>query len=158
MKTASVKEIKDQLGFLDKNELLQLCLRLVKFKKENKELITYLVFESTDETAYINGVKGLLDEQFSEINTKNLYYVKKSLRKIVRTANRYIKYSGQETTEADILIHACLKINSLGISINKSTALTNLYSGLLKRIRKAVDNMHEDLQYEYVRELAKLDT
>jgi hypothetical protein len=157
MKTASVKEIREELAGLSQNELLSICLRLVKFKKENKELITYMVFESSDETSFVKAVQDMLDEMFLEVNTKNLYYAKKTLRKIVRTANRYSRYSGKETTEADVLIYVCRKINELGIRLQKSTALLNLYEGLLKKIRKNVLSMHEDLQYDYLKELAKLN-
>ena len=45
MKAASLKEIKTELDQRSTQELLELCLRLSKFKKENKEsysLIYYL--------------------------------------------------------------------------------------------------------------------
>ena len=53
MKTASVKEIKDELKFKTSDELRELCLQLSRFKKENKELLTYLLFEAQDEEAFI---------------------------------------------------------------------------------------------------------
>jgi len=158
MKTASVKQIKDELTGLPQAELVQLCLRLVKFKKENKELLNYLVFESYNEVDYIRSAEEELSELFGQVNTKNIYYAKKTIRKISRTAQRYIKYSGKETTEADLLLYVCNGINKLGLPLHKSPALENLYAGLLKKIRKAIDAMHEDLQYEYVRELKKLDS
>ena len=37
MKAAGVKAIKEELKNRDREELSQLCLRLSKFKKENKE-------------------------------------------------------------------------------------------------------------------------
>ena len=42
MKAATVKEIKTELENLSPAALLPLTLRLAKFKKENKELLTYL--------------------------------------------------------------------------------------------------------------------
>ena len=44
MKAAGVKAIKDDLKMRSKEELQELCLTLSKFKKENKELLTYLLF------------------------------------------------------------------------------------------------------------------
>jgi hypothetical protein len=158
MKTASVKEIKDELTILSHPDLLQLCLRLVKFKKENKELINYLVFESANEEHYVKSAQAEISEMFKEVNTKNIYFAKKTIRKISRTAQRYIKYSNIETTEADILLFVCLEIKKLNLPLHKSPALENLYAGLLKKIRKSVASMHEDLQFEYVRELKKLDS
>ena len=51
MKTAAVKDIKQELLQRSPKELLALCLRLSRFKKENKELLTYLLFEASDEAA-----------------------------------------------------------------------------------------------------------
>ena len=156
MKTASLKEIKTELENVPPAELLQLCLRLTKFKKENKELLSYLLFESTDEEQYVKGVQEVLAELFLTVNTKNIYFAKKTIRKIIRTANRYIKYSTAETTEPDILIYVCEKINGLELNLKKNTALLNLYLSLIKRIKKAADAMHEDMQYDYVKAIEKL--
>jgi len=52
MKTATVTQLKKELKHHSQAELIALCLRLSKFKKENKELLTYLLFE-TDEDLFI---------------------------------------------------------------------------------------------------------
>ena len=158
MKTASVKEIKNALENCPPNELLDISLRLAKFKKENKELLTYLLFEEGNESGYIINIKDALDLMFAEVNTSNLYYVKKSLRKIVRTANRYIRYSNVATTEVEVLLYVCEAINDLKINLNKSVALMNIYNGVVKKINKAILSLHEDLQYDYLKELAKFKT
>ncbi len=88
MKAASVKEIKTELETLPEARLLEVCMRLAKFKKENKELITYLLFEEQDQLNYINSVKAEIDQSFTELNTRNLYIAKKNIRKIIRMANR----------------------------------------------------------------------
>ncbi len=48
MDTASIKQLKDTLSTLGREELIGLLLRMVKFKKENKELLTFLLFEADD--------------------------------------------------------------------------------------------------------------
>ena len=48
MKAAKVSEIKKDLKRKTQPELLDLCLHLAKFKKENKELLTYLLYEADD--------------------------------------------------------------------------------------------------------------
>ena len=85
MKTATVKELKTELTDRSHQELIELCLRLSRFKKENKELLTYLLFESTNEEDYIISIKREIDEQFETINTASYYYIKKSIQKILRT-------------------------------------------------------------------------
>ncbi|MEO6489177.1 MAG: hypothetical protein ABIO04_04480 [Ferruginibacter sp.] len=156
MKAASIKEIKSALEQMPPKELLPLTLRLARFKKENKELITYLVFEANDEQGYIKSVKEAVDEQFEEINTSNLYYVKKTLRKILRLINRYSKYSSETQTSVDLLIYFCKKVSVSGIPLKKSTALVNLYAGTQKKLKKEIETMHEDLQYDYLKQLESL--
>lgn len=153
MKAASVKEIKSALENLPAHEILPLTLRLAKFKKENKELLTYLLFESSDERGYVQSVKQAVDDLFEEINHSNLYYVKKTLRKILRLINRYARYSDETQTGVELLIYFCRKIKESTIPIKKSTALVNLYAGQLKKINKEISTMHEDLQYDYLKEL-----
>jgi hypothetical protein len=153
MKAASIKEIKSALENLPPHELLPLTLRLTKFKKENKELVTYLIFEANDERGYIQSVKEAIDTQFDEINHSSLYFIKKSLRKILRMISRYSKYSNETQTGVELLIYFCRKIKLSGIPIKKSTALVNLFEGQIKKIRKEIDTLHEDLQYDYLKEL-----
>ena len=62
MKAISLKDIKQELIHLSPNELQEICLRLSRFKKENKELLSYLLFHSSDEDAYIESIKKLIDE------------------------------------------------------------------------------------------------
>ena len=104
MRTTTVHEIKEELVTLKSSQLVSLCLRLARFKKENKELLAYLLFEASDEEGFIKGVKAELSELFSEINQSQLYFAKKSLRKIVRIINKYCRYSGNKQTEAELRI------------------------------------------------------
>ena len=156
MKAASVNEIKQQLKEVNPTELIELCLRLARFKKENKELLTYLLFEADDLQAYIANVKKQMDEDFSQINISNLYFAKKTLRKILRLANKYIRYTGSKEAEIEILLYYLTNFKGLKISWHKSTALTNLYNAQLKKIKVAIETMHEDLQYDYQRSVDRL--
>ena len=157
MKTASLKEIKTELENVPPGLLLELCLKLTKFKKENKELLTYLLFEANDEKSYVASVKEILDELFLTVNKTQLYFAKKTIRKIVRMANRYIKYSNSKSTEPDLLIHICEKINELNMNLHKNTAMQNIYFSQLKKIRKAISLMHEEEQYDYLKMLEELE-
>jgi hypothetical protein len=156
MKTATVKQIKDELENLSQPELVKLCLRLIKFKKETKELATYLLFNLHDEGSYVASVEEILLELFGEVNTRNLYIGKKNLRKIIRTANRYIKYSDEVTTEIDLLIFVCQEIKKLKIDMKKSVQISNLYLSQVKKINSRIAGLHEDLQYDYEKKLAEL--
>ena len=156
MKTATVKEIQSELEGLNQPELMVLCLRLARFKKENKELLTYLLFESFDEETYIINLKHYIDEQFAGINTSSLYFVKKSLRKILRSLSKFIRYTGSVNVEVQLLIHFCATLKDSGIPIKDSQVLVNLYQGQLKKLAKSIAGLHEDLQYDFLKELDKL--
>ncbi len=157
MKAATVNELKKELSHLSAKELVELCNRLARFKKENKELLTYLLFEAHDEAAYIKGVQSEIDFGFAEIPKGNsLYLIKKSVRKILRATNKYIRYTGSKNAEIELLLHFCTQLKQSGIPIHKSTALTNLYEAQLKKINKTLLTFHEDLQYDYRRVLESL--
>lgn len=156
MKSASIKEIKTALDQLAHKELLEACLRLAKFKKENKELLTYLLFEKDNEPGYISSVKESLNLLFNDVNRSNVYFAKKTLRKIVRIANRYIRYSDDVTTEPELLLFVAEKIPALGFNLKKSAALENIYLSLLKKIKKSVAGLHEDLQYDFQKRINQL--
>ncbi len=156
MKTVSLKLIKTELDLLHPERVKALCLQMAKFKKENKELLSYLLFEADNEQAYINDVKSQLDELFTELNKSNLYLAKKSIRKILRTANKYIKYSGDKQTEVEILIHFCNAFKQSDIPLQQSTALGNIYTRQIIKINKALTTLHEDLQFDYSAEIGNL--
>ena len=149
MKAVSLKELKQELATLSSTELQNLCLRLSRFKKENKELLTYLLFESSNEATYIESVKLYIDEQFEIINTKSYFYIRKSVRKILTNTKKYIRYSQQKETEVELLLYFCIKLKDFSPSINKSPRLLNTYNRQLELIKKVVSTLHEDLQYDY---------
>ena len=156
MKTATINEIKQELNETASAKLLELCIRLAKYKKENKELLTYLLFEAHDESAYIESVKMQIDEQFAEINKSNLYFTKKSLRKILRTTGKYIRYTGSKQVEVELLLYFCEALVNSSIPIRRNTVLTNLYESQVKKIGTLIATLHEDLQYDYLKDLKNL--
>jgi hypothetical protein len=156
MKAATINELKKELQDIPPGRVTELCIRLARFKKENKELLTYLLFEAHDTTAYIQNVKDEMDLQFAEMNKTNVYFIKKTLRKILRTANKYARYSGLAQVEIEVLIYFCVCMKALNIPINKNPVLFNMYNNQLKKITKSVASLHEDLQHDYQREINKL--
>ena len=149
MKTATATEIKKALSYQSKEELLQLCLRLSRFKKENKELLTYLLFEADDESGYIEGVKSVIDEHFENINTKSYFYIRKSIRKIYSITKKHIRYSLKKETEVVLLLYFCQKLIEFTPSIKNNTALCNLFNRVKLQVQKTILKLHEDLQYDY---------
>ena len=156
MKAASVNEIKQELKEKNKEELIALCLRLARFKKENKELLDYLLFNAQDEDQYLKEVKDEIDEGFLALNTSSTFLAKKTLRKMLRIANKYVRYTGSKTAEAEILMHYLLRFIAMPLPWRKTKVLRNIYDAQVKKINAAIDTMHDDMQYDYRRTLDRL--
>jgi hypothetical protein len=158
MKSVSVKELNEELSNISPKELRELCIRLSRFKKENKELLTYLLFESTNEELYIESVKSEIDVQFEQINKKSYYFIRKGIRKILNLTKKYIRYSQKKKTEIDLLIYFCVKLKKFTPSVQRNTGLRNLYNRQIETIRIKLSSMHADLLYDYESELEELDS
>ena len=156
MKPVTIKKIKDELHYKSTQELIELCLKLSKFKKENKELLSYLLFDVEDEVTYINNVNEYSTLLFADINTKSFFYIRKSVRKILKLTKKYIRYSKKKETEVELLLHFCKELKKVSPSISKSPRLLNVYNRQLILIKKAIATLHEDLQYDYQLEFDQL--
>jgi len=156
MKASTISTLKKELATLPNSDVIDICMRLVKYKKENKELLSYLLFDANNELEYIRSIKDEIDIQFNEINHSQLYFAKKSIRKILKITTKYIRYSGHKQTEVELLIHFCTKLKHSGISVKSSNSLNNLYLNQVRKIHIAISALHEDLQHDYLDEIAEL--
>jgi len=153
MKAATVKAIKEELNMRSREELVELCLSLSKFKKENKELLTYLLYEVSDELSFINSIKEEIDLAFKEINRTSYYYLKKSIRKILRNTKKNIRYSKKKQTEVELILFYCNKLKNFSPPISKSIPLTRIFEREILRVEKIVAKLDADLQYDYGNEI-----
>ena len=156
MKAATIKSLKDELAHKSETELKELCLQLARFKIENKELLTYLLFESHNEEQYRENCRLFIDTEFNQIDTKNTYYVRKKIRKILSSSKKLIRFSKQKETEAEVLLHFCKKLKNYNPFFKKSTRLQNIFQTQFKMAKNAIHKLHEDLQYDYQLELDNL--
>lgn len=152
MKSASSNELKAALHNLSQKELMQICMRMSKYKKENKELLSYLLYDAEDEQQYIENIKAEIDAYFDTLLVLTFSNLLKKLRKIVRIAGKYIKFSGSKHVEVAALIHICHKLKPYTTK-NSSTALLNLYNRQLIKIDKALLKLDEDLQYDFKKDI-----
>ncbi len=156
MKSATVSQLKKELSYRSSDELLAFCLRLAKFKKENKELLTYLLFEAENENAYIEHVKQEIAVQLEMVNTKNYYWMRKSIRKIWKDVKKYTRYSQKKETEVELLLDFCMRLKILSPPVSKDKTLQNLLDRQLVLVRQKIDALHEDLQYDFGQRLEEL--
>lgn len=152
----ALNEIKKSLLGLEPQELTALCLRLAKYKKENKELLAYLLFESSNEQQYIDDIRAEVDTLFDELRYVGAYKFTKQVRKILRYVNKYCKYSGLPATEVELLMHFCTRLKKTVTCSHPITVLVNVYERQLLKIEKSMGKLHEDLQYDYRRDLEAL--
>lgn len=154
MKSASLHELKKELQLLPAAELVDLCVTLAKYKKDNKDFLNYLLFQSHDAGEFVAEIKEEMDEYFQELRSQpNLYYVKKSLRKLLRLLTRYCKYLNNKGLAAELHIYFCMKLKQSTIPFRKSQLLVNMYEQQLKKINTLISALHEDLQNDYLRDL-----
>lgn len=156
MKAASINELKQELITLPPKKVLELCVRLARFKKENKELLSYLLFEAHDERSYVESIKKEINDQFNTLPEANMYVIKKGLRKILRSISKYSKYTVNKESETEMLIHFCKNLNNSTIRFRANKALLNLYDQQMKKLNSLVEGVHEDLRFDYKKQLEGL--
>ncbi|WP_321375242.1 hypothetical protein [uncultured Draconibacterium sp.] len=156
MDIASLSHIKKELKNLPPEVLQDVVVRLAKYKKDNKELLSYLLFEAYNEEEYIRQVKEEIDLEFMSLNRTSFYLAKKTLRKVLRTTKKHIRFSGKKETEIELLLYFCRKLKNSRLNYKRSRVVFNMYLNQVKRIQKVISMLHEDLQYDYREELEAL--
>ena len=153
IKAATINDIKRELENKSSSELAEYCLRLSKFKKENKELITFLLFEAADVNYHVEEIKKEITSLFEEISNTHIYYVKKSVRKILRQVNKHIRIIGSKQAEAELLIQFCNSLKNMPGSLFKNKQLLKIYETQLAKLSKVISSLHPDLQYDLNKQL-----
>jgi hypothetical protein len=149
--TYGLQDIKKEIQHLRTEQLPELCLRLARYKKENKELLAYILFEADNEAAFIEKVKAETGFMFSQLPLR-AYDTAKSLRKILRLLTKYTKFMGSKEAEIDLQLNFCK--NYLDYIDKKISykPLRMILSRQLLKIRTLIGKLHEDLQYDYTEE------
>lgn len=157
MESLKLSSIKSELSSKTQKELIEICLRLSKFKNENKELISYLIGYERREDDFVADCKQDIEDLFQSVNTSSVFLAKKTIRKILRNINKWSRISGQAATQIQLLMFFCECMQKLNIEINDSQVLHNLYQNQIKKARKLLVKLHEDLQYDYLQILDELE-
>jgi hypothetical protein len=152
----TLSELRRALKNVPSGELPEICLRLARYKKENKELLCYLLFEADDEPQFIRNVKNEIDLYFGELIWSTPYLTKKRLRKVLTFTNQRIRYSGKRRTEAELLIYFCKKFRKEA-PFQNNISIRNLYQRQVQRVKKAIAMLHEDLQFDYSEDIKLLE-
>jgi hypothetical protein len=155
MQTNTLLQQKKELAGLEKKELVDLCIRLAKYKKENKELLNYLLYDAHDPLQYAEQVKLFLEDDFKTLSG-NYYYSTKGLRKILRQITKNIKYAGSKQVEIELLLWFCTNFLNFADTRSSHKPLQGILIRQLDKIIKTIPKLHEDLQFDYQTEFEKL--
>lgn len=155
MKPEKLSDLKKVLLVLSVPELTEICLRLAKYKKENKELLAYLLFDVNEPMKYAEDVKSFLIADFNTMQ-KHYFYSTKSLRKIIRLINRYAKYTGSKQVETELTIWFCINYLTYADLRTTHKPLQGLLTRQFEKIIKLLPKLHEDLQFDYQKEFETL--
>lgn len=147
MKAASTQQIKEELRSLPAKEVVDLCLRLARFKKESKELLSYILFDSADKEGYVNSIKHEINDAFATLPQSH-YFIKKNLRSLLKNITKYSRYIGEKEAEAELRLHFCRAMKLHGLANHKHQATMNIYTGQLDKIQGLIHALHEDVQYD----------
>jgi hypothetical protein len=154
MHPASIDDIKNELKQLPPKKVLELTLRLARFKKENKELLTYLLFESHDEAAYIKLLQADMDEKFATIDPSPVSKAKKEYRNILRLINRQIKYIGSKAASVELLLYFTMKLKDQENTLHPK--LQAIFLQQLSKAEKLLPSIDDDLQFDYRQQIDAL--
>lgn len=157
MYTAGVREIRQELEAQSPKELINIIQRLARFKKENKELLTFLLFEAHDLDGHLAAVREELLTSMLDIQPERIYLAKKTVRKALRIANKHIRLIGSKAAEAEIRLHVCRLLQQSGLPIERNPVLLRIFQTQMRTARKAIDTLHEDLQWELLREADRIE-
>ncbi|HWD88377.1 MAG TPA: hypothetical protein VG367_09640 [Mucilaginibacter sp.] len=151
LKLYGLADIKKELQFHDKGYLVDLCLRLGRYKKENKELLAYLLFDADNERGFIENVIAESGFMFSQLPSNN-YQMAKSMRKILRLLSKYIKFMGSKEAEIEFLLSFCRNYIEYADKRGSYKPMRLIFTRQLDKIGKAIAKLHEDLQFDYAQD------
>ena len=149
MKPYSLKDIKSDLKNCSHDELMELTLRLIRFKKDNKELLSYLLYESENDQLFIESAKDEIDSAFTKINRSSFFFIRKGARKILSQIKKNIRFAQNKQIEIELLIHFCQRLLEFRPSVKRNKVLMNSVETQIRMIKKSIATLNEDLQHDY---------
>lgn len=148
MRVEKLSDIKKELRSLNTEALTEICLRLAKYKKDNKELLSYLLYDADNPLNYAEEVKSTLLINFQNLN-RSSYTSTKEIRKIVRLLAKHAKYTGSKEVEIELLLWFGTCFLEYADTHSSHKPLLTIFSRQIEKIRRILPKLHEDLQFDY---------
>jgi len=153
MSTANygLQDIKKELQHLSGPQIADLCLRLARHKKENKELLAYLLFESNNQADFVEKIQAEVGFMFSQLPVRS-YEAAKYLRKILRLISKYIKFMASKEAEIELLLNFCMGYIQYSDRKTSYKPLRLILIRQIEKVRTAIGKLHEDMQMDFANE------
>lgn len=152
-----LSDLKKELLELSKPELIQLCLRVAKLKRENKELLAYLIFDSEDPIFYAQKLKPEIKEVFEQ-PFQHAYYLTKSIRKAMRLITKYYRFTSNKQGETELLIYLVEEFYLSWRNEYRYQALGKVIFRCLEKAQSNLKKIDEDFRADFedpINELVK---
>lgn len=149
MQLPSLSSLKKELQHKDSKELIELILHLSKLNRDNKAFLYFKLFDSADGSLFIDTVKEELKKAFYSANTRNYYVAKKSAQGIRRILNKHLKLTKDLNAKIELIAFFCHQLKEFGYLEYRYPVIDNLYALQVGKVEKLVNNLHEDLQFDY---------
>ena len=153
--TYGLAQIKKELQHLPQEQLAELCLRLVRYKKENKELLAYLLFEAHNEHDFLESIKAEAGFMFSQLPAQS-YFTAKGLRKILKMLTKYTKFMASKPAEVELLLNFCQNYLQYVTRQTAYKPIRLILTRQVDKVRAAIGKLHEDLQFDYSQDYNKI--
>ena len=155
MDKCSIASIRKELKNLEREELVLVCLRLARYKKDNKELVSFLVFQRNEEE-FILEVKTEIHFEFTGLKLLSAFQQKKILQKSIRKINKYSKFCLSKTFDLVMFMFICQSLRDSGISLYSHTFAGTIYKKILLKASKIHSTLHEEIQGDFNEDLLHL--
>lgn len=149
--TYGLQDIKKELQHLSGLQIADLCLRLARHKKENKELLAYLLFESNNQAEFVEKVKAEAGFMFSQLPVRS-YEAAKYLRKILRLISKYAKFMASKECEIELLLNFCYNYIQYADLKTSYKPLRLILIRQIEKIKTSIGKLHEDVQLDFANE------
>lgn len=150
-----LSDLKKELLVLSKPELIQLCLRVAKLKRENKELLAYLIYDVEDPLFYAEKLKPELKEVFEQ-PFQHAYYLTKSIRKVMRLIAKYYRFTSNKQGETELLIYLVDEFHKSWRNEYRYQALGKVIFRCLEKAESNLKKIDEDFRADFEEPIAQL--
>jgi len=155
-KTPSIAVLKKELSYRSEQEIIDFCVTLIKFNRENKELLNYLLIDEVEKEVFLNEIKITISANFLDINFRSYHILRKSVRKILKLTKKYIKLINEPIKELTLLIHFNQELITCLPKLKNYPSIENYFISNIKKMESIVAKLHPDLHYDYINDINEL--